>query len=187
MKGVSAITIIRYISVSLSFALIAFANIGGCGGTETNYRGVFTNYEFCSPSKDNCDRLRDARDCKSSRFIEDGGDMCANPDNPSICKLNRCCLSGACRTTSTSSVDSISSRDNSLILLHLEQGCDVIAKGSFSPDREIECENLALDYECVDYEYIPEIDGENIFNQCWLYECNDCLLELPIIDEEFVE
>ena len=93
---------------------------------------------------------------------------------PSICKLNQCCLSQACRTTSTSSIDSISNRDNSLTLIQLEQSCNVIAKGSFSADTEIECENLALDYECVDYEYIPDINGENIFNQCWLYECTNC-------------
>jgi hypothetical protein len=166
----------------LMVVIISFGVIGGCGGIETNFRGVFLNEMFCVSSKDECKESKIRRECAGFKFKSDGGDMCAENSNyPFLCKLNHCCISSHCRKKSKSPIDEISSKDNSLTLFNIEQSCDLIAKGSFSADTEIECENLALDKECIDFEFIPTDEVQNIINECWLYEC---LLELPIIDEE---
>jgi hypothetical protein len=100
------------------------------------------------------------------------------------CKL-RCCPLCSSRTA-TRFDQQLAELDAPLTIVNIEQTCDVITKGEFSPISDEDCENLASYRVCKSFDFIPS-EKENLVSQCLLYECEDCLLDEYEFNEDFVE
>jgi len=74
----------------------------------------------------------------------------------------------------------------SLSIFQFEESCDVMVKAEFIADSENECEDIAIDRECESMEVIPS-EEDSLVNECWLYECQQCSLHLPVFNEDYVE
>jgi len=162
---------------SFLIIFIAIVSIGGCGeDIKVKWRPWTFDHIECFSTKDDCEELKILNDCKSAKFKPEGSPHC--PEG------NECRLKG-CKFSSSSSI-LFAEEEASLTIFNMKQSCDVIAMGEFSTDSENECEDLAIDRDCESFEFIPS-EEDNFLNECWLYDCQQCLLESPIIDEEFVE
>jgi hypothetical protein len=62
----------------------------------------------------------------------------------------------------------------------------VIYKGDVHHLSGEECSALAQQRECRNFDYIPSAIN-NPVNQCFLYECEICLLDFPYLNEGIVE
>lgn len=178
------------LSKLILITIISFGITGGCGEVTTEWKGVFINHALCISDKDECKELEIRWECEGSSVkFHDEVNQCGEEYNrpPYLCKLKRCCASNECRKKSKFIMDSISNKDNSLTSVVIEDSCDVVARGYFSTENEQECEILAIDKECIDYEFISSDNSENTSNQCWLYECDVCSSESLVIDEEFLD
>lgn len=174
---------------------IALGVIGGCleekklcstGGKNCN---VYFDGPICNIDLMNCKQrsesgIRGGSRCGGYQFTEKPTKYC--PDG-NECKL-RCCPLDVPQCSSYSAVlfdQIIAEEEIPLAILNIEQTCDVITKGKFSPISNEDCENLANYRVCNSFDFIPEED--HLVSQCLLYECEDCLLDEFEFNEEFVD
>jgi hypothetical protein len=148
---------------------IAIMNVGGCvGGDEEGCSmSCRAGAAFgCPTSKDECRCAYNRYACSSFSFNE---------------KKRRCTISGCadctifgiggCGQSGRSQQDKTLSESDFVTVFPLGEACDVIA----SADTENNCEDITIERECESFEFIQSEDG-GLLNECWLYDCQRCLL-----------
>jgi hypothetical protein len=165
---------------SLLIIFIAIMNVGGCVGGDDE-EGCSMSCRAgalggCPTSKEECRCAYNLYACSSFSFNEE----------KRRCTISGCAdcalFIGRCPYFRTSQQEIALSEMEFVTVFPLEEACDIIA----STDSEKDCEELTIDRECESSEFMQSGHG-SFLNECWLYDCQQCLLESSITDEEVVE
>lgn len=165
--------------------LIVFGVMGGCylpddNTCHTGGKNCRIHYDqyHCFSSEETC---KNFGGCGSVKFFAEPTKHCPEGNE---CRWKCCPL---CSSSSAVLFDQkIAEEETSLTILNIEQTCDVITKGKLSPISHKDCQDLAIYRECKSFDFIQS-EKDSLFSQCLLYECEECLLDLPYVGEEPVE
>jgi len=165
--------------VCISFVIIGQGGCeeGGCGGGDCS---VFISDNSCSIeviepwTEESCKEDAKRRGCKGATFVSGFSEFCPpGPDRPpGECRFDCCPICG----TSPGFIFKIADEKSPLTILSMKQDCDLIVKGTEVTESPETCENQSNYRVCNSFEFFQSEEDKNI-SECWLYECQDCLLE----------
>lgn len=144
---------------------IAIMNIGGCVGDEdTCNMSCRVGSLGCPGAEEDCECAGRSIGCAKSSFKN------------GKCVISKCncefrIFFPSCPRRETTQQDITLSEPDFVTVFPLGEACDVIA----SADTENNCADLTIDRECESFEFIQSEDG-GLLNECWLYDCQQCLL-----------
>ena len=179
-------------SLILSAFILSIALLG-CEGSLLDNLGKDNDFR-CHTGGKNCRVHYDRYNCFSTfetcKIFGGCGSVKFTAEPTKSCPEGNECKWKCCPLCSSSSAilfnQIITEEETSLTILNIEQTCDVITKGKFSPISDEDCEDLASYRVCKSFDFMPS-EKDNLVSQCLLYECEDCLLDVSDFDEDFVE
>ena len=164
---------------SLLIIFIAIMHVGGCVGADEGGCSMSCR----APALGGCPTSKEECRCASNLYACDSFSFNAEKRRCTISGCADCAFFiGRCPYFRSSQQEITSSELEFVTIFPLETSCDVIA----STGSENDCDNLTIDRECESSKFVLSED-DSFPNECWLYDCQQCLLESPTIDEEDVK